>query len=138
MMYSAPRKGREATPHWVAARQGVLKLPFNRETGRPVWPPAPVGGDGAGGLEWRDCAGGGTVAGFSIVRRPVQPEWQDKAPYVVAMIDLDVGVRMLSNIVDCDPDAVRVGARVHCAFVETSDPELGLPVFRLGEASESG
>lgn len=133
-MYSAPRNGREATPHWVAARQGMLKLPFCSVTGRLVWPPSAAVSNVGGSLEWRECPGGGTVAGFSIVRRPVQPEWQDKAPYVVAMIDLDAGVRMLSNIVDCNPETVRVGARVHCGFVETTDPELGLPVFRLGDA----
>ncbi len=134
-MYSAPRNGREATPHWVAARQGVLRLPFCSVTGKPIWPPSSAASNVGGSLEWRDCPGGGTVASFSIVRRPVQPEWNDKAPYVVAMIDLDVGVRILSNIVDCDAESVRIGARVRCMFVETTNPELGLPVFRLDDAT---
>ncbi len=130
-MYSAPRNGREATPHWQAARQGILRLPFNSVTGAPAWPPSSAPTNDGGTIEWRDCPTGGTIVSFSIVRRPVQPEWQDKAPYVVALIDLDAGIRMLSNIVDCDPETVAIGARVQCQFVETTDPELGLPVFRL-------
>ena len=127
MSYSAPRNGREATPHWKAAREGRLELPFDKPTGRPVWPP------GDGELEWRECDGAGIIASFSIVRRPVQPEWQEKAPYCVAMIDLPSGHRLLSNVVDCDVEALHIGAPVRCAFVATSDPELGLPVFRLDE-----
>lgn len=127
MSYSAPRNGREATPHWKAARQGRLLLPFDAASGRPVWPP------GDGELEWRECDGAGIIASFSIVRRAVQPEWQDKAPYCVGMIDLPSGHRLLSNVVACDMEALRIGARVRCLFVETSDAELGLPVFRLEE-----
>jgi hypothetical protein len=124
MSDTPPRVGREATQHWQAARRGELLLPFD-PAGRPVWPP------GAGKLEWRTCEGDGTIASFSVVRRPVQPEWSDRAPYVVAMIDLPSGHRLLSNVVDCDPRQVAIGMRVRCGFIETSDPALGLPVFRL-------
>jgi uncharacterized OB-fold protein len=124
MIYSAPRNGREATPHWQAARAGVLKLPFRQ--GVPVWPP-----NDAPDLEWRDCSGGGTVLSFSVVRRAVQPEWKGKEPYVIAMIALDAGVRMLSNIIGCHPADVTIGARVQARFVETTDPDLGLVVFEL-------
>jgi uncharacterized OB-fold protein len=65
-----------------------------------------------------------------VVRRAVQPEWKGKEPYIVAFIQLDDGGRLFSNLVDCAPDDVKIGDRVTCTFVETSDPELGLPVFR--------
>lgn len=126
MIRSAPRNGREATPHWKAARAGVLLLPFCKTTGRSAWPPT-----SADTLEWRECEGRGRIVAFSVVRRPVQPEWEDAVPYIVAMVELDVGVRMLSNVVDCVPETLRIGARVRVDFVETTDPELGLPVFRL-------
>ena len=130
MIFSAPRNGREATPHWQAARAGVLKLPFHG--GIPVWPP-----NDAPDLEWRACSGGGTVLSFSIVHRAVQPEWKGKEPYVIAMIALDAGVRMLSNIIGCQPADVTIGARVQACFVETTDPELGLVVFQLSRETHS-
>jgi uncharacterized OB-fold protein len=67
------------------------------------------------------------------VRRAVQPEWNDREPYVVAFVRLDDGGRLLSNIIDCAPEDVHCDARVTCTFVETTDPELGLAVFRLDE-----
>jgi uncharacterized OB-fold protein len=124
MIYPAPRTGREAMPHWKAARGGTLLLPFNA-AGSPVWPP------GAAPLTWRTVRGVGTIASYSIVRRPVAPEWKDKGPYCVAAVDLESGHRLLTNIINCDVEQVRIGAVVQCKFVETDDPELGLVVFRL-------
>jgi uncharacterized OB-fold protein len=79
--------------------------------------------------------GRGSVETFSIVRRPAQTEWKGREPYIVAFIKLDDGGRILSNLVDCAPEKVRCGDRVTCTFVETTDPELGLPVFRLDTAN---
>ena len=129
MIRSAPRNGREATPHWRAAREGRLSMPFCA-CGHVNWPPADLC-PGCGAVpQWRDCTGAGTIVTFAIVRRPVQPEWQSEVPYVVAFVALDEGPRLLSNIVDCDPETLAIGQRVVCRFVETTDPELGLPVFR--------
>lgn len=131
MIYSAPRNGREATPHWKAAHEGRLLLPFCEANGHFAWPPGKHCPTCGSPLAWRESKGEGKIVTFSIVRRAVQPEWKDKGPYVVAMVALDDGGRLITNIVDCDPDAVRCGARVVCTFVQTTDPELGLPVFRL-------
>jgi uncharacterized OB-fold protein len=131
MRYSAPRNGREATPHWKAAREGRLLLPFCTTHHHFCWPPARRCPACHSPVEWKESGGAGVVETFSIVRRAVQPEWKDKEPYVVAFVRLDDGGRLFSNIVDCAPESVRCGARVTCCFVETTDPELGLPVFRL-------
>lgn len=131
MKYSAPRNGREATPHWKAARASRLLLPFCATLNHFCWPPAQRCPTCHGVITWKESSGAGVIETFSIVRRAVQPEWKDKAPYVVAFVRLDDGGRLLSNIIDCAPEGVRCGARVTCSFVETTDPELGLPVFRL-------
>ena len=78
---------------------------------------------------WRECAGTGTLVTYSVVHRAVTPEWKSEVPYVLAFIELDEGVRLLSNIVDCKLDALCCGLRVRCRFVETTDPELGLVLF---------
>ena len=129
MIRSAPRLGREATPHWKAAREGRLVLPYCTACDRYEWPPRASCAYCGGVSAWRECAGTGTVATYSIVHRAVTPEWKSEVPYVVAMIELDEGVRLLSNIVDCTLDALCCGLRVRCRFVETTDPELGLVLF---------
>ena len=131
MKYSAPRGGREATPHWKAAREGRLLLPFCTSHNHFCWPPARRCPKCQSDIAWKQSEGRGAVETFSIVRRPAQPEWKGREPYVVAFIRLDDGGRILSNLIDCDAEAVRCGDRVTCSFVETTDPELGLPVFRL-------
>ena len=110
--------------HWKGAREGKLLLPFD-VAGTPVWPP------GAAPLIWRTVDGAGKIASYSVVRRPVAPEWRDKAPYCVALVDIASGHRLLTNIIDCDVEKVSIGALVQCDFVETDDPELGLVVFRM-------
>jgi uncharacterized OB-fold protein len=135
MKYSAPRNGREATPHWKAAREGRLLLPFCAGNEHFCWPPAQRCPTCHAPIVWKESNGAGVVETFSVVRRPVQPEWKEQGSYIVAFIKLDEGGRLLSNIVDCAPERLRCGARVTCSFVETTDPELGLPVFRLDKAS---
>jgi uncharacterized OB-fold protein len=129
MIRSAPRLGREATPHWKAAREGRFVLPYCASCDRYEWPPRANCGRCTRVFGWRECAGTGAVVTYSVVHRAVTPEWKTEVPYVVAMIELDEGVRLLSNIVDCEPNTLRCGLRVRCRFVETTDPELGLVVF---------
>ena len=79
-------------------------------------------------MVWINASGRGNVASFTIVRRALTEGYE--APYVVALIDLEEGPRMMSNIVDCSPEIVVVGAPVKVAFTAWSDT-LSLPVFVL-------
>ncbi len=77
-------------------------------------------------LSWERASGAGRVASFSVVRRAVSQAYE--APYVVALIDLAEGPRMMSQVVDCDSDAVTVGQPVKVRFEAWSD-EVSMPVF---------
>ena len=85
---------------------------------------------GAAAPEWRAVSGAGRVASFSVVRRGMSPAYA--APYVVALIDLDEGPRMMSSIVGSSPESVAVGATVDVKF-EDWGAEHVLPVFSLRE-----
>jgi hypothetical protein len=62
--------------------------------------------------------------------------FRDKVPYVVAVVELDEGPRMSCNIVDCGPEAVRIGAEVRVTFEARDD--VHLPQFSLVELGPSG
>lgn len=79
-------------------------------------------------LDWIEASGRGVVHAFTVVHQNRLPGWADQTPYVVAMIDLEEGVRMTSNVVGCDPGEVRVGLPVEVTFVD--DGQLMLPKFR--------
>jgi uncharacterized protein len=68
-----------------------------------------------------------TVYSFSVVDRPPSPDLPGR--YVLALVDLDEGVRMMTHVVDCDPADVRIGMRVSVLFQPVSD-EISLPMFR--------
>lgn len=80
-------------------------------------------------MEWRESPGRGEVYAVTVENRPQNPQLAAMAPYAVALIDLDEGVRLLSNVVEVDPQLVTVGMRVVVAWEELSDGRR-LPVFR--------
>ena len=78
-------------------------------------------------LAWSKSSGRGTVYTFTVVHRAVRA-FEGKAPYVVALVELDEGFRLMTNIVDCPPENVRVGMPVAAKFVKGSDGKT-LPLF---------
>ena len=76
----------------------------------------------SGNTEWREAKGTGTVYTYSVLRRGV-PE-----AYCIAYVTLEEGVSMMTNIVDCDLDAVRIGQKVKVVFKPT-DGGPPVPMF---------
>jgi len=79
-------------------------------------------------LNWQRVSGKGTIVSYTVVRRAVSEAFT--APYVIALIDLVEGPRMMSQIVDTEPEALAVGQTVSVAFEVWSD-DIKLPVFKL-------
>ena len=76
------------------------------------------------------ASGRGTVFSWIMVRHPVPAEvYGADVPYTVALIDLEEGVRMASNVVGCDPEALHAGMRVSVHFDDVT-PEISLPRFK--------
>ena len=72
--------------------------------------------------EWRDAKGCGTIYTYSVLRRGVP------VPYCIAYVTLEEGVSMMTNIVDCDLDAVRIAQKVKVVFKPT-DGGPPVPMF---------
>jgi uncharacterized protein len=69
------------------------------------------------------------VSSFTIVRRPVSSAFKDEIPYVVALVTLDEGPTMMTNIVGCAPERVEMGMAVEVTFEDWSE-EISIPKFR--------
>lgn len=67
-------------------------------------------------LEWRQVSGRGHVYSFTVVRRAATAAFADKVPYVHAIVELDEGPRMTTNIVRCAPHEVSIGLPVRAVF----------------------
>jgi len=74
-------------------------------------------------------SGNGSVYSFTIVHRPLARWFADKVPLVCAVIELDEGVRMISNIEEVDLNDVHIGMRVSVTFEDVNE-EITLPKFR--------
>jgi uncharacterized OB-fold protein len=77
--------------------------------------------------EWHTCSGKATVLTFTVVRQNANPRFAPRLPYVVAMVELDEGVHMLSEV-SASPESVRVGLPVVVRF---DDEPGGLRVPRF-------
>jgi uncharacterized OB-fold protein len=77
---------------------------------------------------WEPASGRATVTHFSVVHQAPSAAFQAGAPYVLALVDLVEGVRLMTNIVGCDPAEVHVGMAVAAIFEQRGD--VYLPVFR--------
>ena len=84
------------------------------------------------GLKWEALSGRGKVFSFITFHRAYHPAWEGKTPYVVAMIELDEGPIMMSNVVGVEPAEVKVGDPVTVAY-EPIDEAVTIPVFRSAE-----
>lgn len=72
-------------------------------------------------LEWRTASGQGEVYTYNVMHKAGVPFMADQVPYVVALVMLEEGARILTNIVNCDPSTVKVGMPVQLTWEELSD-----------------
>lgn len=81
-------------------------------------------------LEWIDASGLGTVYSRTVIRQNPSRSFRHLLPLVVALVDLDEGPRLMTNVVGRDPDDVVIGARVRVRFEQVSE-QAALPLFEL-------
>ncbi len=85
-------------------------------------------------LGWQKACGRGKVYTFTVVRDMVEAKFIADLPYVLAMVELDESIRMMTRIVECDPQTVRIGMEVEVVFEDITDHHA-LPLFRPVEES---
>jgi len=120
-------------PFWDAAKEHRLVIQRSRGTGKYVFYPRAVSPFGPGDeLEWVDVSGRATLYTYTIARRPTGPQWAGDVPYVIAIVELEEGVHMTANIVDCDPERVEIGMPLVATYQDVT-PEVTLVQFRPAE-----
>ena len=122
-------------PFWDATRDRKLLVQWCTTCEQPIFYPREVCPQCLGtDLEWQASAGTGVVYAVSIQHRPATPVMSGRVPYVVALVDLDDGIRLMSNLVDCEPGEVAAGTSVELCWEPMSDGRH-LPQFRPARAS---
>jgi uncharacterized OB-fold protein len=106
-------------PHWEAAAQHRLAVPFCVDCGAAQWPPrtnclACRSFD----VEWRDVDPRGTLFSYFVAHKPLHPSVAGEVPYAAGVVELAAGVKMLGRLVGLEPDPIRIGMPVRARFVE--------------------
>jgi uncharacterized OB-fold protein len=120
-----------SAPFWASGLDGTLRLQKCSACGHIRFPldaicPRCLSSE----HEWTALSGRGTVQTFIRFQRAYDPSWEDKVPYVVALIELEEGPVMISNVVGEGALDVKVADPVEVVFEWKSD-EAALPQFRL-------
>jgi len=123
-----PVLGRDNAWWWEAVDRGELRIQRCAECGELRHPPRPMCPH-CQSLRWDSIVstGKGVVHSYTILHHPPVPGYDFPLP--VAVIDLEEGTRIVSNVVGCEPDEVHIGMRVECT-IESVDDALELPLFR--------
>ncbi len=117
----APVADPESAPYWEAARDGRLVVQHCGRCGHHQLYGRAHCLQCRGPVSWVDASGRGRVYSFTVIRQQYARPFRDMVPYVVALVDLEEGPRLMTNIVGCDPGAVSIGMAVRARFEPVSD-----------------
>ena len=124
-----PAPDETGRPFWEGAAQGELRVQRCTDCGHRQHYPRKICTRCGGDPVWEPASGRGQVYTFTVVRQYGMPPFRDELPYVVAMIELEEGVRMMGNITDVDPDEVKIGMPVE-AYAIIAEEGIGIPCWR--------
>ena len=119
-----------AKPFWEGTAEGKLVLQRCNDCSRHIFYPRVICPHcSSENVEWQQVSGKGKVYSFTQVQNNAPSAFTAEMPYVVAVIELDEGVRMLSNVIDCDFEQLSCDMPVSVVFERLND-EFVLPKFR--------
>ncbi|KJK23450.1 DNA-binding protein [Burkholderiaceae bacterium 16] len=120
---TSPEQSPENAEFWAAASEGRLLVRHCERCEKPHWYPRTLCPFCMGETYWKAASGRGTIYSYSVTRRagPTQ--------FCMAYVTLEEGVTMMTRIVDCDLDTVRIGQKVQVTFTPT-DNGPPMPTFK--------
>ncbi len=122
----APKATPVTQPFWDGARKGKLMLQYDPATRRhQFWPRANSVRTGKRNLRWKQASGRGTLHSYTVTHVPTAG-FEDRTPYLVGLVELEEGVRIISGLDGIAEDDVRIGMPVRVAWERLED---GSPYF---------
>jgi len=127
-----PAPSPETQRFWDGCKRHEFWLPFCRPCQKAYWYPRDFCPTcGSRDVEWRRSKGRGKLYTYAIHYRAFHPAWNNEVPYITAMIDLEEGVRIFSNLIGIEPDpkAIRCDMPVELVWDDVT-PEVTLPKWK--------
>jgi len=125
-----PRPAPESLPYWEAAKEHRLALPRCDDCEQFWFPPSRTCPHCLSmNFAFKTVSGRGKVFSFVTFHRVYRPAFAEDVPYVVALVELDEGPRLLTNILGVSPDDVRCEMPVEVVF-DDYDVDVSIPKFK--------
>ena len=119
----------ETKPFWDSCRQGKLLLQRCDQCNEYQFYPRGICANcWSNDIKWVQSSGRGTVWTFTVTHQNRTPGF-DTGPYVLALVELEEGVKMFTNILECEPGDVKIGMPVEVTFVQAND-QVTIPYFK--------
>ena len=116
-----PKPSSFTKPFWDGAREKKLMLQYDPEAKAFQFWPRPIGvKSGKANLEWRASSGRGVLYSYTLVHVPA-PGFEDRVPYLIGLVELDEGVRIVANLVGVGADDVRIGMPMRVTWEPLGD-----------------
>lgn len=129
MRFDLPSPDDETQPFWDACREERLLIRRCAACGEHHFYPRPFCPRcWSDDVSWVEATGRATLYTYSIVRSNDLPPWPERVPYVAAVVDLEEGPRMMTNVQGCDESDLCIGMPLMVAF-RPLDDEFVVPVF---------
>ena len=120
----------ETKPFWDSCRQGKLLLQkCERCMEYQFYPRGICANCWSNDIRWVQSSGKGNVWTFTVTHQNRTTGFAEEVPYVLALVELEEGVKMFTNIVECDPGQVKIGMPVEVTFVQANE-QVTIPYFK--------
>jgi uncharacterized OB-fold protein len=134
MRFDLPTPDNETQPFWDAAKDERLLIKRCNACGEYHFYPRPFCPHcWSEDVEWFEASGRATLYTWSVVHRNDLPPFGDRIPYVAAIAELEEGPRMMTNVVDCEFDALEMGMALEAVYYPTSE-DVTIVQFRPAAA----
>lgn len=120
-----PRPTAETKPFWEGCASGVLRYQSCSHCGTvQLIPRSLCAACQSKALSWHESSGNGRVLTYTTVYRAPTPAFRAEAPYVIAIVDMDEGFRLMTNVAGGAASAIEIGAKVRIGFREVDGVAL--------------
>jgi len=123
-----PEIDEESKPFWDAVKKRKLMIQRCKICGKYTPTHYPIGGAGCPehgevSMDWTEASGKGTLFTFVVFQRAFHPAVEDEVPYNVSVIELDEGPLVMSNVVECNNEDLKIGMSVETVYEDLTGEE---------------
>ena len=124
-----PKPNSDTRPFWDGCRGHQLKFQKCRNCHHVRWPPSVICPQCySNDAEWITASGRGTVYTYAVYQQAFHEAFKDDIPYVTAVVELEEGPHLITNVIDCKPDELKCDMPVEVVWNDVTT-EFSLPKF---------